>query len=164
MHITLIAAMERSNGIGMAGKLPWRLKGDLAHFKAYTLGKLIVMGTNTLKPFKKPLPGRRTVLLTRSNELMSKFGNTVEYASSVEQVLALAQGEDELVIAGGAQVYETFMPYATRLIITYVHADVRSDSFFPTISPQWELLDNQAFSKDEDNEYAFNICRYELAK
>lgn len=163
MLLTMIVAMERSNGIGFKNKLPWRLKKDLQHFKTYTTGKLIVMGTNTLMEFSKPLPKRDTILLSRTGQLRSRFNDTILYARTVEEAIDLAKsrGESELVIAGGATVYESFLPHANRLIITHVNADVRSDTFFPRIDPSWELVDNQSHEADDENQFHFNICRYE---
>lgn len=161
MHITLIAAIEQSNGIGLNNTLPWRLKSDLKHFKTYTLGKTMVMGTNTLKSFPKPLPGRKTILLSRCKSLLERFTDQIDYAACVSDVLVRSDLGEELIIAGGAQVYESFLPYATRLIITHVHADVVSDTYFPTIDNTWTLVDSHYTSADTDNEYGFTVCRYE---
>ncbi|MCZ6761591.1 MAG: dihydrofolate reductase, partial [Gammaproteobacteria bacterium] len=65
MNISLILAMGRNRAIGRDNKLPWHLPADLAHFKATTMGKPILMGRKTWESIGKALPGRLNIVLTR---------------------------------------------------------------------------------------------------
>lgn len=165
MITTLIAAMDSNNGIGKANTLPWRLKSDLAHFKAYTLGKTLVMGSTTLRGLPGVLKGRDTILLSRSDVTARRYGNRVIHAKSIADVLMYSDGIDELVIAGGANVYEQFIPTADKLVITHINASCNCDTFFPKIDPaKWEMVDNQFFKADENNQYDYNIATYTRVK
>lgn len=134
MRIALIVAMAENRVIGRAGGLPWRIPADLKFFKAKTMGKPIVMGRRTFESIGKPLPGRANIVVTRS---VARFPEGVELARDIDSALALAQrrareaGADEIMIIGGAALYEEFLPRADRLYLTEIHESVDGDTFFP---------------------------------
>jgi dihydrofolate reductase len=127
-RISLIAAVARNGVIGRAGGMPWHLPDELRHFKATTMGHTLVMGRRTFDGVGHPLPGRRTIVLTRDPD-WHKAG--VEVAHTFAEALALAGPSDEVFVAGGAQVYAEAMPYAHRLVITEVDAEPDGDTYFP---------------------------------
>jgi len=128
--ISLLVAMDEKRGIGKAGKLPWRLSSDLRRFKALTMGHHIIVGRKTFESIGKPLPGRRTVVVTR-NPSLSPEGCLI--AGSVKEAIAVAQanGETEAFVIGGGDIYAQALDVADRIYLTQVHAEVDADSFFP---------------------------------
>jgi dihydrofolate reductase len=132
MPVSLIAAVAANRVIGNAGRLPWRLRDDLARFRRLTLGHAVIMGRRTWESLGKPLEGRRNIILTRSAGL--RFPGC-ETAGGREEALRMSEG-DELFVIGGAAVYELFLPVASRLLITHVDVDVPGDTLFPAV--RWE--------------------------
>ena len=114
--ITLVLARAENGVIGRDGKLPWHLPADLKRFKALTTGKPMVMGRKTFESFPAPLPGRRHIVLTRQRGWSAKGA---EVAHSLDEALALA-GPGDIAVIGGADIFELFMPLATRLEITEI--------------------------------------------
>ena len=138
--ITLIAAIGKNNEIGFKNKMPWRLPEDMRHFVSYTMGKMLVMGYNTYESIGKPLPGRRSIVITHRELPMSE--DLVIPARSIEEALSLEQHYPELVIIGGASVYNQVINIANKLVITHIDAEFKADTFFPTIDPQiWKVED-----------------------
>lgn len=149
MPIVLIAAVARNGVIGRGGRLPWRMPADLARFKRLTLGHTVLMGRRTWESLGRPLPGRRNVVLTH-DERWTAPG--CEVVHSVEEGLAVADGGDELFVIGGASVYAAFLPFADRLILTHIDADVTGDAVFPAIDPRdWRLVEETPGSVDPAN-------------
>ena len=127
-RLTIIAAVARNGVIGHSGGMPWHLPGELAQFKATTLGHTLVMGRATFDSIGRALPGRRTIVITR-NPTWHHAG--VETAHSFADALALAGPGDEVFAAGGAQIYELALPFAQRLVVTEVDAEPEGDTWFP---------------------------------
>ena len=126
-RLTLVAAYARGRVIGNGPDIPWHSREDFAHFKATTLGHTLVMGRVTHESIGRPLPGRRTIVVTRDPQWRD---DGVEVAHSLEQALAVA-GDSEVFVAGGAQVYALAPPYTTHQVLTEVHLDVEGDAFYP---------------------------------
>lgn len=134
MRIALIVAMADNRVIGRGGDLPWRISADLKFFKAKTMGKPIVMGRKTFDSIGKPLPGRPNIVVTRSN---ATFPEGVDVAADIDAALDIAKrradeaGADEIMIIGGATLYEATLSGADRLYLTEVHEDIDGDTYFP---------------------------------
>jgi dihydrofolate reductase len=149
--ISLVAAVGDGGVIGDRGRLPWRLPADLARFKALTMGHAVVEGRKTFQSIGRPLPGRRTIVLSRDPGFRAP-GCTV--VSSVEEALAAA-GSGECFVIGGAAVYALFIPLASTLHITRVHAAVPGDAFFPPVDArEWEMAECRPGVVDADNQVA----------
>ena len=131
-----IVAMDRNNVIGREGDLPWRLPSDLKHFKRVTLGKPCLMGRKTWESLPFPLPGRPNLVLTRNANYTAKGAQVFsDMHAMIGQgyELAGAAGVDELMLIGGAQLYETLLPRCDRLYVTRVDAEVDGDAVFPKL-------------------------------
>ena len=132
MKITLIAAMDDNLGIGKDGRLPWHNKYDLQHFKDYTKYGICVMGSNTWDSLPvNPLPFRTNCVVSKdiyaykhdnSDRVFSSISDCVNYWKNIT---------NELIIIGGASIYEQFMPYATHMVLTHINGDYNCDTFFP---------------------------------
>ena len=143
--IVLVAAVARNRVIGNAGDLPWRLPTDMKRFKAVTLGKPTIMGRKTFDSIGRPLPGRRTIVITR-DAAWSVDG--VETAGSLPAALATAAEGDpeEIVIAGGGEIYAQAMPFADRLRLTWVDAEPDGDARFPEFdAAAWREVARDAY-------------------
>lgn len=140
--ITLIAAYAARQIIGQNGTIPWHISEDFAFFKAYTLGKPVVMGRKTWESLpKKPLSGRRNIVISRNSGLVLEGA---EVADDPMKALALCAAADEVVIMGGAEIYRRFLPLATDLRITEVVLDVAGDAFFPPFgADEWREVSRE---------------------
>jgi len=157
--VSLIVAMARNGVIGRDNALPWRLAEDLRRFKAATLGKPILMGRKTFESIGHALPGRTNLVLTRDPRWTAPGAVVVH---SVEAALAAAEGAAELVVIGGAEVYRLVMPFARRIYLTHVHADVPGDTYFPDFDPtQWVDASCDERAADENNPYPVTFLTLE---
>lgn len=157
MIVSIIVAMDRRRGIGWRGDLPWRLPADLKRFRALTMGHHIVVGRKTHESIGKPLPGRRTIVVTRD---LTYRAEGCDVAGSLEEAVKLARDrqESELFICGGAQIYARALEVADRVYLTEVQAEVDADTFFPELDKsEWIELDREAHSADEKNQYPFTF-------
>jgi dihydrofolate reductase len=156
--ISLIVAMAQNGVIGRDNALPWRLPADLKRFKAFTLGKTVLMGRKTFESIGRPLHGRDNLVLTRDRRWLAAG---VIVVHSVEQALTRA-GDKELVAIGGAQIYRLLMPFARRIYLTHVHADVPGDTFFPDFDPtQWDDVECRMHPADEEHAYPVTFVTLE---
>jgi dihydrofolate reductase len=157
--VSLIVAMAQNGVIGRDNALPWRLPEDLKRFKAFTLGKTILMGRKTYESIGRPLPGRANLVLTRDRNWIAA-GVTVVH--SVEQALTQAAPGKELVVIGGAEIYRLVLPFARRIYLTHVHADVPGDTFFPDFdSTQWADVECRAHPADDQHAFPLTFVTLE---
>ncbi len=157
--ISLIVAMAQNGVIGSDNSLPWRLPEDLRRFRAFTLGKPILMGRKTFESLGRPLPGRTNLVLTRDR---GWFAPGVIVVHSVEEALSQSGSSDELVVIGGAQIYRLVLPVARRIYLTHVHADVPGDITFPEFdSTQWADVECSTHPADESHAYPLTFVTLE---
>ncbi len=160
-NIILIAAVADNGVIGRGNALPWRLKSDMAHFRAATIGKPVVMGRKTYLSIGKPLTGRTNIVVSRDSGFAAPG---VVVAPNLNAALAAAHGDalrrgvDAIIVAGGADIYVQAMPLAARLNITYIHRAVDGDARFPPIDGRiWHEIarDERAAAAGDDAAFAF---------
>ena len=125
--IAMIAAVSKNNVIGNQGVIPWKIKGEQKWFKELTTGNTVIMGKRSFEEIGKPLPNRKTILV--SNTMRYEDENCIT-AGSLEEALELA-GSGNVFIAGGEMLYKEALPFADRLYITHVDLMVEGDTFFP---------------------------------
>ena len=158
LDIVLIAAVARNGVIGRDNTLPWRLKADLAHFKAHTSGHPIIMGRKTWDSLGRPLPKRRNMVVTRNTGLDTPGA---EVFSSPQAALGALESGTVFII-GGADLYRQCIGQANRLLITEVMADIDGDACFPDIDPElFEETGRDSHKADADNEYSFDFVEYQ---
>jgi dihydrofolate reductase len=126
--LTLVAAMGANRVIGRDGDMPWHFSEDLKHFKRTTIGGVMIMGRKTFDSIGRPLPGRRSIVVTRSSD-WSHDG--VEVAHSLDEALTLAGSGAPLFVVGGGEIYGQALPLATRLVLTEIDDAPDGDTFFP---------------------------------
>ena len=153
-EIIFVVAVAHSGVIGRENKLPWRLKKDLAHFKATTLGHPILMGRKTWESLGRPLPGRRNLVVTRNE---SYRADGAEVFPSVDAALGVVNGEKVFVI-GGAEIFRQLLDRADVFVLTEVHADVAGDVYFPAFDRSaFVETARESHPADADNEFPFDF-------
>lgn len=156
MMISLIVAHDKNQVIGYENKMPWHLPGDLQYFKDMTMGKPIIMGRKTFESIGRPLPGRRNIVITR-NEAYSASG--IETVPSLDAALALVNEVPEIMVIGGAQIFELALPLADKLYITLINNEFKGDTYFPRYDG-WRLTASQQ-PIDSGVGYSFRYCIFE---
>lgn len=155
-RLTLVVAYAQNRAIGRDNALPWRLPGDLAHFKRTTLGAPIVMGRKTWESLGRPLPGRRNIVITRNAGYRAEGA---EVAPDLDTALRDAGDAPEIFVIGGAQVYGLALPRAQRIVATEVHAEVEGDAFFPALpAGQWREVSRHP--QAAENGYRYDFVEY----
>lgn len=153
--IALIAALNRRRVIGRDNQLPWHIPSDLRHFRQITMGKPLIMGRRNHESIGRALPGRKNIILTR-DPLFTADGCQV--ANTAEQALALAEGADEIMVIGGAEIYRLFLPRTQRMYLTWVDTDDDGDTYFPEYDPdEWTVTDERTQPAGPDTPVALTF-------
>lgn len=150
--ITLIAAIGKNNEIGFCNRLLWNIPEDMKHFKSYTMGKVVVMGSNTFSSMgNRPLPGRRNIVISH------KCHTTVDTicAKSIEDALSIEHCYDEIVVIGGASIYNQTIDRADKLVITHIDSEFTADTYFPKIDLTKWMINSIVESNNNDYKYKF---------
>jgi dihydrofolate reductase len=154
MILSLLVAASENNVIGKDNQLPWHLPNDLKYFKNLTWGMPILMGRKTFESIGKPLPGRKSIVITRNTEW--KYEG-VDVVHSIEDAIQKAEsfGVKEIFVIGGAEIFKTSLSKANRIYLTRIHRDFDGDVYFPEVSgDDWSLTSSRFCEADEKN--AFN--------
>jgi dihydrofolate reductase len=164
LNIVLVAATGENNVMMRRGKLPWRLKSDLQHFRYVTLNRPVIMGRKTYESIGQPLKGRTNIVLTRDLGLIAPgtvLATSLDAAFAIARQDAAKRGVDEIMVIGGSDVFEATMARADRLEITHVHAAARGDSFFPPIDPAlWREVKHTEYPAGPDDSADFTVATY----
>jgi dihydrofolate reductase len=136
--------------------MPWYLPEDLAYFKKTTLNHTIVMGRKTFESIGKPLPKRRTIVLTRNKNL--EIAN-VDIAATAQEAINLCKNEKEIFIVGGAEIYNLFLPLASRLLLTKIEFSADCDAHFPVVERTWTQTSKQEHTSSTGLKFEF--CEFE---
>ena len=159
MKLTLIAAMARNHVIGSHGDIPWYLPADLKYFKKMTMGKPVIMGRKTFDSIGKPLPGRDIIVITRNPDAYKVEG--VQVVDSIDAAIAAAGDVPEIMIAGGAEIYQQTIARADHMYITRVDGVFEGDAFFPEFDPlDWKGGAATSHLADADNPHDYDFLRY----
>ena len=165
IDIVLIAAVAENGVIGRGNALPWRIKSDLKHFRALTLGTPVIIGRKTYLSIGKPLGGRTTIVVSRDRNFAAPgiiVAATLDAALAVGRGDALRRGASIIVVAGGAEIYAQAMPFAARLAVTRVRKTIDGDAHFPLIDPKiWRETACEEHAPAEGDEAAVAFVNYE---
>lgn len=155
MRISCIVAMTPERVIGKDNQIPWYLPADLQYFKKTTLGHHVIMGRNCFESIGRPLPKRTNIIVTRDAFFIS---SNCLIARSIPEALELAflDGEEEVFIIGGGQIYDQTKDLWNKLYITEVLCNEPGDVFFPATDPDtWQLVSEEKHSRDEKNAFDY---------
>jgi len=165
MKLALIAAMAQNRVVGIDNKLPWHLPEDLKYFKRITTGKAVIMGRKTYESIGRPLPNRTNIVITRSADFTAsgiEVVNSLDAAIELAENVSLINAVDEIMVIGGAQIYEAALPQADRLYLTHVHANVEGDAYFPEVDMTgWKELGREDYESSETNPYNYSFVVYD---
>jgi dihydrofolate reductase len=158
--IAIVVARAANGVIGRDGGLPWRLKSDMAWFKASTMGKPILMGRKTWESLpKRPLPGRLNVVLSRDDSFDPQgavYSDDFSEALAIAREQAADDGAAEVCVIGGEALFAAALPKAKRLYLTEVQAEVDGDARFPDFDEgEWREVFREAHPAGEDDDHAF---------
>ena len=154
-NLTMIACVGKNRGIGKDNDLIYHFKEDMKFFKENTMGKPIIMGTNTLHSLPRLLPGREHIILTHS-----KIDNPeITTFSSIDEFLDYAnQTDEEIMVIGGARIYSELYPYSNKMLLTEVDDEKEADAFFPEYSKdEW---DSEVLSEHTESGIKYKHLQY----
>jgi dihydrofolate reductase len=156
MRVSAVVAASENGVIGREGGLPWHVSSDLKLFKEITLGKPVIMGRRTWESLpRKPLPGRRNIVITRRADFVAE---SAELVHSVDEALAVCAGEAEVSIIGGGQVYAEAMSRTDRIYLTRIHLEVDGDTFLPELkASEWHEVERRRFARGERDDAEFTL-------
>jgi dihydrofolate reductase len=161
MILSLLVAASQNNVIGKDNQLPWHLPNDLKYFKNTTWGMPILMGRKTFESIGKPLPGRKSIVITRNKDWQHEG---VDVVHSVEEAITKAKdyGAKEVFVIGGAEIFNTSFDKANRIYLTRIHHQFDGDAFFPEVPVKdWNLTQNRFCHADEKNAYSHTFQVWE---
>lgn len=156
MKISVIVARTLNKVIGKDNAMLWHLPVDLAWFRENTLGKPVIMGRKTYESIGRLLPKRPNIILSRSGFAIDGAYSAI----SLEQAVELAKNfanSDEIMILGGGELFKQAMPFADKLYLTEIQANIEGDTFFEFDETQWQQVAEKWSEIDEQNSYR---CRF----
>ncbi len=163
--LVAVVAMARNRVIGANNGLPWRLSSDLKRFKARTLGKPLIMGRRTFQSIGRPLPGRETVAVSRDRGFAPEgvhLARDPDEALWIGTRLAERMGAKEIIVAGGEQIYRSFLDRTDLIHLTEVELEVAGDAIFPRLDPdEWREISRETPRRDDKDQADFAFVTLE---
>lgn len=151
MKISMIVAYGKNWEIGLDNQMLWHISEDFKNFKAITSGHHILMGRKTFESIGRPLPNRTSLVLSRgdfSHEGVETFSNAQEAFD-----FARANGEEELFVIGGANIYETLFDYVDKMYLSEVDYEGKADAYLKEIDfSTWDLQEQREYEAIKDEE------------
>lgn len=163
ISVAAIVAMAENRAIGKDNTLLWHIPEDLKHFKTTTMGKPLVMGRKTFESILaflgKPMAGRTTIVVSRSGYSYDGVEVFTDVKSAIEAAreIALRDGQDEVMVCGGGQIYEQALPFTDRIYLTTVHKDYDGDCSFPALNEKEWQKTTLADAPENDPPYTIEI-------
>ncbi|MEZ5854916.1 MAG: dihydrofolate reductase [Hyphomicrobiaceae bacterium] len=164
--ITLVVAAARNGVIGRSGDMPWRMPSSLRRFRALTLGRPMIMGRKTFEAIGRPLDGRDTIVVTRDPKYSSPGIHTapnLDTALQIAKRLAVARATNEIIIAGGGEIYRAALAVATHVHLDLIDATPDGDTTFPPLPPdEWHEQSRESVEPHANDQYpmtAISYCR-----
>ncbi len=163
MEIVFVVAIAENGVIGAGNAIPWRLKSDMARFKALTIGKPVIMGRKTFESLRRPLPNRTNIVITRDAGYRAAGAIVTTSAADAGAVArgdALRRSVAEIAVIGGAEIYLQWLDRADRLEITEVHARPEGDTHFEIDKAEWEEVERIRHPAGPDDSADFSYVTY----
>lgn len=149
MIVSMVVAIGPKREIGFQNKLLWHIPEDLKNFKKITTGRAMVMGRKTFESIGKPLPNRKSIVLTRDSNF-NVPGVDVIHDPMMAFDIALDfddSEESELMVIGGEEIFKLYMPYVHKIYLSEVDYTGPADAFFPELEGEWKEVESQKFEK-----------------
>ena len=163
MEIVFVVAIAENGIIGAGNAIPWRLKSDMARFKALTIGKPVIMGRKTFETLRRPLPGRTNIVITRDADYRANGAIVTTSAADAGAVArgdALRRSVAEIAVIGGAEIYRQWLDRADRLEITEVHARPEGDTHFDIDKAEWDEVGRIRHPAGPDDSADYSYVTY----
>ena len=163
MEIIFVVAIAENGVIGAGNGFPWRLKSDMARFKALTIGKPVIMGRKTFETLRRPLPGRTNIVITRDADYRANGAIVTTSAADAGAVAlgdALRRSVAEIAVIGGAEIYRQWLDRADRLEITEVHARPEGDTHFDIDKAEWDEVERIRHPAGPDDSADYSYVTY----
>ncbi|MBR1088338.1 dihydrofolate reductase [Bradyrhizobium manausense] len=165
MEIVFVVAIAENGVIGAGNAMPWRLKSDLARFKALTIGKPVIMGRKTFEslPGRRPLSNRTNIVITRDAAYRAAGAVVATSSADAEAVArgdALRRSAAEIAVIGGAEIFRQWLDRADRLEITEVHARPDGDTHFDIDKAQWDEVARVRHPAGPEDSAGFSYVTY----
>ena len=164
MEIVLVVAIAENGIIGAGNAMPWRLKSDLARFKALTIGKPVIMGRKTFESLpRRPLPNRTNIVITRDADYRANGAivtTSAADASAIARGDALRRSVAEIAVIGGAEIFRQWLDRADRLEITEVHARPEGDTHFDIDKAEWDEVARVRHPAGPDDSADYSYVTY----
>nr|WP_289036599.1 dihydrofolate reductase [uncultured Allobacillus sp.] len=155
---SLMVAFDENQVIGYQNGMPWHLPNDLKYFKKVTTGKPIVMGRKTFESIGRPLPNRENIIMTRDENYQQEGCTIIHSWDELERF----NDHDEIIIIGGAQLFEKAIDFVDRMYVTIIHDTFEGDTYFPKVNwNHWEEVSKQKGIVDEKNKHEHDFYVYE---
>ena len=159
MKIAIIVATDEQGLIGKDNDLPWKLSADLQYFRRVTMGKPLIMGRNTHESIGRALPGRKNIIVTKNENYLAEGCHIVH---SVDGAIKACDEVEEIMVMGGASLYEQLLPQADRLYLTQVHASLEGDTWFPDWQKSdWQEVSREDHPADNKNDYSYSFIVFD---
>jgi dihydrofolate reductase len=159
MKLSIIAAVANNRVIGSNNALPWHLPADLRYFKQKTVGHFLIMGRKTFESFEGLLPDRTIVVITRRSDYSCEG---VHVTHSLPDAIRMVENEDEVFIAGGAEIYAEALSLADQMYLTWIDHNFEGDTYFPVFDEnEWTVVDRKDCEADHENPYAYSFVTYQ---
>ncbi|TAL81515.1 MAG: dihydrofolate reductase [Beijerinckiaceae bacterium] len=163
--LALVVAVAENGVIGKENGLPWHISSDLKRFRALTMGKPLLMGRKTFESIGRALPGRETILISRDPAFVPSPG--VHHAVTIDSALALAAARaevmkaDEIIIAGGSEIFAALLDRVNRMYVTFIAAAPKGDVFFPSVDwSNWEEIHREDHLPQKGDDAAFSFVDF----
>jgi dihydrofolate reductase len=164
MEIVFVVAIAENGVIGAGNAMPWRLKSDMARFKALTIGKPVIMGRKTFESLpRRPLPGRTNIVITRDAAYRADGAVVTTSAADAGAVAlgdALRRSVTEIAVIGGAEIFRQWLDRADRLEITEVHARPEGDTHFDIDKAEWDEVGRVRHPAGPDDSADYSYVTY----
>lgn len=165
IDLAFVVAVAENGVIGSNGCLPWRMPSDLKRFRQMTLGKPVIMGRRTFQSIGKALDGRTNIVVTRRRAADLQdvtVAPTVDAAVAHAFEVARRDGADEIMVIGGAQIYNALFDRADRIYLTRLHGKPEGDTHFPQLPPEtWLEVACEMLPREQRDEYAATLFTFE---
>ncbi|WP_441260438.1 dihydrofolate reductase [Bradyrhizobium sp. 521_C7_N1_3] len=163
MEIVFVVAIAENGVIGAGNAMPWRMKSDMARFKALTIGKPVIMGRKTFETLRRPLPNRTNIVITRDADYRANGAIVTTSAANAGAVAlgdALRRSVAEIAVIGGAEIYRQWLDRADRLEITEVHARPEGDTHFDIDKAEWDEVGRIRHPAGPDDSADYSYVTY----
>lgn len=151
----IVAVAGKKRVIGKKGGLPWYIPAELKRFKSITMGHPIIMGRKTHESIGRLLPGRTNIVITHDPDFKAEGCIVTNDLDETLRLASLAQGNDEIFVIGGGEIYKQALPLAEKLYLTCIDKEIEGDVFFPDYAEFKKVVSESDWQEHDNIRYKF---------